>query len=164
MVAAASRPGDLSVAAAWTVFALTVAGFMAGAAISDRTMLRDVSEMKAPDALRERARQILAQAGLRERPGDSDLFVVYGPAFVYRQSRSALQPFNARGTLQTFDPPLDVVRGTITRNSGMATVQLYPDGRLLRFLIVPPAMEKGTAADPNWDPFLIAAGYDPRRV
>lgn len=162
MVAAASRAGDLTALVAWSMCALAVAGLIATAALSGRTLLHDASDMKAPEILRERARQILADAGLKERPRDSDLFVEAGPTIVYRQSRWAMRPLNPSGTLRIFDPPLDVAKGGNARNPMMANVELDSAGRLLRFFIVPPTMEKGVAADPDWTPFLIAAGYDPR--
>ena len=158
MVAAAAKTGELPALIAWLAFAVAAAGFVFTAIVSQRTVLSSVSDMKAPDVLQERARQILAMAGLNERPADSDLFVSIEPldggvAAVYRQSRGVMRPLNANGTLRRSDPPLD---------PGMARVELDASGRLLRFAIAPPVVEKrATPGEPGWDPFIAAAGYEP---
>ena len=161
MVAAAAKTGDLPAPMAWLMFAIAVAGFLLTAAVSQRTLLSGVVDMKAPEVLQERARQILADAGLKDRPGDSDLFVGLEPfadriTAVYRQSHWAMRPLNPNGTLRRADPPLD---------QGMARVEIDGDGRLLRLAIVPPTIEKPKAhSEPDWEPFILAAGYDPRSV
>ena len=163
MVAAAAKTGDLSALLAWSMLAIAVAGIGLSAIVSERTLLHDVAGMKAPDVLQEHARQILADAGSKDRPRDSDLFVEAGPTIVYRQSRWTMRSFNANGTLRIFDPPLDVAKGGNARNQGMANVELDAGGQLLRFFVVPPTMEKrGSPIEPDWTPFLTAAGFDPR--
>src|SRR5438132_2142556 len=59
MVAAAAKTGDLPASIAWTMFAIAVAGFAATAIVSERTLLHEVSNMKAPEVLQERSRQLL---------------------------------------------------------------------------------------------------------
>lgn len=161
MVAAAAKTGDLPAVNAWMMFTIAVAGLFASAVLSQRTLLAHVSDMKAPDVLRERAREILNLAGLKDRPADSDLFVHLEPftgnvTAVYRQARWPMRPRNPNGTLLTFDPPLD---------RGMANVHLDGDGRLRRFIIAPILIEKsGVTGAPVWEPFLSAAGYDSRSL
>ncbi|HVT44500.1 MAG TPA: serine/threonine-protein kinase [Thermoanaerobaculia bacterium] len=161
MVAAAAKTGDLPAHIAWVMFSIAVAGLIATAVISPRTLLNRVADMKAPDVLRERARDVLFRAGLTERPADSDLFVALEPftgrlTAVYRQARWPMRPRNPDGRLLAFDPPLD---------QGMANVHLDGDGRLRRFIIAPPVIDKsGAAPAPAWEPFISAAGYDPRSL
>jgi len=150
MVAAASRSGDLRPALAWTLLAVSIAGLIAGAAIADRQRVR----VQAPEVLRERARETLANAGLRGRPADSDLFIEQkgdGLIAVYRQSKSAMRVRYADGVLRSDDPPL---------RDGMANVRLDASGALLAFTIVPPEADDGANVEPRWDPFFIAAGFD----
>jgi serine/threonine-protein kinase len=155
MVAAATKSGELSAPLAWALFAVSVAGFVGSALVSPRTLLHEVTEMKAPEVLQERARQVLADAGVTARPADSELFIAEAyPRLtaVYRYSRRAMRARNPNGTLQRFDPPL---------GQAMANVEVDADGRLQRFLIVPPNVDTATAhAGVNWEPFLRAAGYD----
>jgi serine/threonine-protein kinase len=161
MVAAAARIGDLRAPAAWLLLAVAVIGFLAAATLSERTLLNRLAGMKSPDVLEERARQILAQAGVKDRPGDADLFVREEPLTgqliaVYRQSLKGMFPRNPEGTLLTFDPTLD---------QGMANVELDTGGRLRSLLITPPVVERRKErSEPEWEPFLSAAGYDPRTL
>jgi hypothetical protein len=74
MVAAAAKSGELRAVFAWLMFSVAVAGFAMTAILAPRTVLLSVADMKSPDVLQERARQILSDAGLKDRPGDSDLF------------------------------------------------------------------------------------------
>jgi len=104
--------------------------------------------------LRERARETLANAGLRGRPADSDLFIEQkrdGLIAVYRQSKSAMRVRYADGVLKSDDPPL---------REGMANVRLDASGALLAFTIVPSEADDGAIVEPKWDPFLNAAGFD----
>jgi hypothetical protein len=157
MVAAASKTGDLPAPVAWLMLLLAVAGFAASAILGGRTLLYRVSEVKAPEVLRERAREILAGAGLPDRPADSDLFVAKEDRLVvvYRQSRSPMHPRNGDGQLLRDDPPL---------GQGMANVELDGDGRLVRLAIVPPAVDRGAPVAADWQPLLEAAGYDVRAL
>ena len=161
MVAAAAKTGDLPAMTAWAMLAIAVMGLFSTAALSKRTLLHRAGEMKAPEVLRERAREIITAAGIGDRPADSDLFVHMEPfagslTAVYRQSRLPMRAVNPMGRLRAFDPPLD---------RGMANVHLDGGGRLLRLIIAPPIIDQaapGTA--PSWEPFLTAAGYDPRTL
>jgi len=151
MVAAASKSGEISPAVAWTLLAVTIAGFIANAAFGDRNRVR----IKAPEVLQERAREILANAGAGARR-DSDLLLepqAGSMVAIYRQSGSAMRPFNANGVLRVNDPPLE---------PGMSSVSLDANGALLAFTIVPPAVDRSTARGvPQWERFIRDAGYDP---
>lgn len=157
MVAAASKSGDLAAPVAWLMLFLAVAGFAASAILGGRTLLYRVSEVKAPEVLQERAREILAEAGVSGRPVDSDLFVAKEAdrlVVIYRQSRSPMRPRNGDGKLMRDDPPL---------GQGMANVELDGGGRLVRFTIAPPSVDT-TRGEVNWLPFIGAAGYDVRAL
>src|SRR5438270_3730908 len=161
MVAAAAKSGELSPYLAWIFLAFAIAGIMIGSKIGEQTLLYRLSEVKAPEVLEERAHQILAAAKLTERPADSDIAIHREPrptrlVALYRQSRSAMRPYNADGTLEADDPPL---------SSGMANVTLDGAGDLIRFTIVPPVVENPPAhSDVNWEPFISAAGYESRTL
>ena len=168
MVAAAAKSGDLPATAAWPVFLVAIAGIVGAGVVSQRTLLRSAGDMKPPEVLREKARDVLALAGVREKPADSDIFVKTEATeerlvAVYRQSPRSMRPFNANGTLLTYDPPLDASRGA--RIPGMANVEMDGSGRLLRMIVVPPSFEpppQPSAID--WTAFLAAAGYDVRNL
>lgn len=157
MVAAASKTGTLAPRVAWTLFACAIAGVLMSASLSSRTTLNRAADMKSPDVLQERAREILATAGVKGRPVDSDLFVHLEPftgslSAVYRQSSSPMRPRNGNGEMFAFDPPLD---------AGLANVHLDGSGQLRRFIVAPPVIDKPRmTASIDWAPFLLAAGYD----
>lgn len=158
MVAAAAKTGDLHALTAWVLLGLALCGLFTSASLSRRTVLARVSDLKAPDVLSERAREILALAGVKERAADRGLIIHLEPltgrlSAVYRQSSLPMRPRNPNGTLKTFDPPMD---------RGMANVHLAADGRLSRLMIAPPVIDRTAAAsEVSWAPFLAAAGYDP---
>jgi len=75
--------------------------------------------------------------------------------YVFRQSPHVLTPANPVSRVDAFDPPNEV--------SGMVTVVLDSNARLLGFLAVPPQVEPSpsTTADPDWSPMLAASGLGP---
>ncbi len=75
--------------------------------------------------------------------------------FVFRQSPQALAPSSPTLRVSVFDPPQEV--------SGMVTVVLDSNGRLLVLGAVPPQVEQVSAAlpDPNWGEMLAETGVDP---
>jgi serine/threonine-protein kinase len=139
---------------------------------------------KSPDALEEGAREIARSLGYASLPADrsrgwsrDDDFIRYraqnlpSPArvktlesarpgstrFFYRQSP---RPMFSHDQLwiQRDDPPLDV--------SGMLSVELDREGRLTRFLAVPPQVVEATAPAapaPDWPALFAAAGLDSAR-
>ena len=136
---------------------------------------------KPPDALAERAREIVKRLGWTDPPVDSASWFFrdypylkslatsgkvgwaldlrsgwWKPAaFEYRQSSRPLLPANAEGTVTSSDPPLNV--------TGMVSVVLDPEGRLRSFLAVPPqAASKvpGAPATPDWSALFSDAALD----
>ena len=156
--------------------------------LSAQTMLyRRVPLEKPPEALAERARDILQSVGYSEPPVDTAMGFYEGNEFLryiaehdksktrwdnletgafvfwYRGSPRPLAAGNIfsdapiLGSVWTDDPPLDV--------SGMTLVRLNPLGRLTQFIAVPPQVEKpaGAASSPDWAPLFSAAGLDPSK-
>ena len=144
-------------------------------------LYRQVTLTKPPEALVERAQQVIASMGYRESAVDSaywfvttqaygelamDRSALYepfsrasGPSernglfFVYRQSPQFLMPENTLGVVLYREPPADV--------PGMADVTLDPSGRLVRFTAVPGAFRRTpTPREPDWSAAFSAAGLD----
>jgi serine/threonine-protein kinase len=191
MVAAAGTVGDLGPGKAWACLLATIAGllliaFFAGTS----TLIGRVNPDKSPDVLTEKAKDILATLGYRERPRDSNSgfildedYLAYvadhdpsprrwdhiaearpGPIkFIYRQSPRPLV------AVQTLLRPLGPSEaGRITRDDppattpGMVDVTLDRQGRLLGLRAVPLASDTANAGSvPDWNPLLTAAGLDP---
>ena len=184
MVAEAGAKTATPPAVAWgalAVFVMALLGFMA---LTSRTSLLGMVPLdKPPEALAERAREILALAGHNEKPSDS-LFMFEpnhdylqkvldgenagsarwdalrkappaGVLFWYRESPQPLEKFMgaAVGTW-LIDPP--------NSKPGMAQVGLDPDGRLVSLLVVPGehASASPDAPQPDWEPLLRATGVD----
>jgi serine/threonine-protein kinase len=185
MVAAAGETEGLRPAIAWLCLAGIVLGVAASILMSGQAKLyRRVPLEKPPEALAERAKEVLRSAGYAETPVDSaagfyeynDFLryvsehdpsktrwdnMEYGP-FVFWY-RSSPRPMGARffatdaptgGALWTDDPPLDV--------SGMTLVRLTPRGHLVQMVVVPAQVEAapGAALPPDWGQLFVAAGLD----
>jgi serine/threonine-protein kinase len=148
-------------------------------------LYRRVPLDKPPEALAERARNILESVGYSEPPVDTAMGFYGGREFLryiadHDQSktrwdnletgafvfwyRGSPRPLAARyfhsaapmlGFVWMDDPPLDL--------SGMTLVKLSPLGRLTQFIAIPPQVEKPAvpASSPDWAPLLSAAGIDP---
>ena len=164
MVAAAAKVGDLAVPLAWALLGCVVIG-LAGAGLLARStaVYRHVPFEKPPDALADRARQIVKAAGHLDvaedwsgwlgSSGASNLYCGRAPVcFVFRQSPNLLEPRS--GEVERNDPPFEV--------PGMITVVLTTEGRLTRFSAVPPSFDDSPdSAPPDWSLFLSAAAFDP---
>jgi hypothetical protein len=188
MVAASGEAEGLRPAAAWVCLAGVLLGIFAAVLLSAQTKLyRRVPLEKPPEALAERARQILQSVGYSEPAVDTALGFYQGDeylryireheksktrwdnletgAFVfwYRSSPRPLgsitffSPAPGPGAVWTDDPPLDV--------SGMTLLRLNPRGRLTQFVVVPPQVEHAAdaAPPPDWAPLFSAAGLDPSK-
>jgi protein kinase-like protein len=181
MVAAAGTVGDLSVGRAWASLAATLIGLLlVPLAAKQFLLLRRLPLPKPPEVLAERAREVAGRFGYRQVPfdtaigfavDDEQLAHVAGDpsplrwealasrrpsalSFMYRQSPRSLVAGNEERRVLRRDPPLDV--------PGMLEVSLDPDGRLLGFAAVPPAVgEQGRAGrEPDWTAAFAEAGLD----
>jgi hypothetical protein len=188
MVAASGESEGLRPLVAWVVLAGVIVSVLAAILLSAPTMLyRRVPLDKPPEALAERAREILHTLGYAEPPVDTAIGFYEGKNFLHYIAehdrsktrwdhletgpfvfwyRGSPQPLAARaflsdapmpGAVWTDDPPLEV--------SGMTLVQLNPLGRLTRLIAVPPQVEKSAGAAPplDWAPLFSAAGLDRSR-
>jgi len=188
MVAASGETEGLRPAVAWALLAGVVVSVIAVILLSAQAKLyRRVPLEKPPEALAERARDILQSFGYSEPPVDTAMGFYEGKeflryiaghdksktrwdhletgAFVFWY-RGSPRPLAARyffsdapilGAVWTDDPPLEV--------SGMTLVRLNPLGRLTQLMAVPPQLEEsaGAAPAPDWAPLFSAAGLDPSR-
>src|ERR671912_514736 len=161
MVAAAGKTTGRSRTPAISLLAIVVIAVITIAALSARNQLAGrVTFEKSADVLEERARDILIAAGYPPRGADNARGVTMtgeyaawlaghdkspgrwdtlpnAPApllrFWYRTSPRELLPSTPSWTPLTNDPPLAV--------SGMATVVVDQQGRLLEFITMPPQLE-----------------------
>ena len=188
MVAEAGDRAAVSPAVSWSALAVFVAAVGAFVALSSRTSLLGMAPLeKPPEALKERAREILAQAGHDGKPADS-LFAFEanrgyleevrrragsgarrwdvlrdtppsGILFWYRQGPAPLVPLNGAVIGYWLGDPPDAT-------PGMARVGLDADGRLISLLVVPDERTPpGPAApEPDWGPLLRATGVDPASI
>ena len=170
MVAAAGKVGDLQPAVAWSALALVIAGVLLAAFLMAKTF-RSASPEKPPEALADRAAEIISRAGYPERAADSASWFLWdqsrvrpptqgtpGPpavAFWYRQSPTSMVAMNSSGAVEESDPPETL--------PGMVAVHLDSRGRLLQFRAVPPAFEEAKTAwpEPDWSALFTEAGLDP---
>jgi serine/threonine-protein kinase len=185
MVAAAGETEGLRPLVAWLCLAGIVLGVAASVLMSGQAKLyRRVPLEKPPEALAERAKEILKSAGYSDAPVDSAVGfyeyndflryvsehdqsktrwdnMEYGPMIFWY--RSSPRPMGARffatdaptdGALWTDDPPLDV--------SGMTLVRLTPRGHLVHLVVVPTQVEEapGAALPADWGQLFAAAGLD----
>jgi hypothetical protein len=181
MVAAAGRVGDLTPRTAWTLLTLL---FLALAAA---TMLHRVSALegyigrpKSPEALADRARDLVERIAGTPEPAGSDYNFVRNDAqlrylaregggrawetlrerrpsplaFNYRESPLPMAPVSAWGMISLDDPPHVV--------PGMARVQLDSDGRLISFSRIPPqhSTRPVPGAPYDWSAALSETGID----
>ncbi len=182
LVAAAGEEGALSLAKAWGLLgsvALLVAAIFALAPFSSDLGRAPIE--KSPDALADRAREIIQRAGYTERPADyatlfkrnydylmfrasrepsrqfyPDLGASPGSySFLYRQSPAEMIPNNVNTAVASNSPAFDV--------PGMVRVWLDSSGRLLEFEARPPGVSEPPASTPpipDWTSFFAHAGLD----
>ena len=161
MVAAAATSGNLRAVAVWPLFAFILAAIAASAFLSTFTTLYRATDSKSPEVLKQRSLDVLAQAGVTATPADWDLDVFRDDEMeriisVYRYARTPMRPRNAEARLTMDDPPLD---------QGMANVTMDASGKLLRLVVAPPKVDEvPPEGTPRWEPFVLAAGFDPRSL
>jgi serine/threonine-protein kinase len=188
MVAASGESEGLHPLVAWLVLAGVVASVTAVILLGAQTKLfRRVPLEKPPEALAERARDILQSAGYSEPPADTamgfyegDEFLSYitahdksktrwdnleTGAFVFWY-RGSPRPLAAHFSFLFTDAPMLGAVWTYDpalQQSGMTLVKLNPLGRLTQFVAVPPQVEKpadAASSPPDWAPLFSAAGLD----
>jgi serine/threonine-protein kinase len=187
MIAAAGEEGALSPAKAWTLFGATLVLVAASLGLSRFTMDQGLAPFpKSPDALQDRARELIQSFGYADEPVDTaswwerrNAYLAYRAAhepstqwwsslagsdlhpwaFWHRQSPRLLTPENPHGDppIRLNDPPMEV--------SGMVSVAMDARGNLLRLRAVPPQTESpvASASPPDWKPLFAAAGLDDAR-
>jgi len=182
MVAAAGETGALRPAIGLSLLAIIIAGLLATAALSDRTlMIARIPFDKSVDALEDRAQDIAMKLGYVEKPADTAHGFLVLPdyiAYVLRTDRSAsrwdslsngfvpsvrfwfrtsprpLETFGSEWLPSFGDPPMTV--------SNMLSLVLDSQGRLTQLTTVPPQVDEAheTAPETNWRQLFEAAGLD----
>jgi len=185
MVAAAGDIEGISVRTAGICLGVVLAGLIAVAVLGSKTnILQKTSFDKPPAALEQKARDLLQSFGYTEPPADrvhgfsyDTDFQQYGerlkdPAvyrallskgrpplirFWYRQSPQYLETTTPNNAVSLDDPP--------PIRSGMVTLILDPQGRLIELAAVPPQVEKApsTSRASDWAGLFTAAGLDMAR-
>lgn len=185
MVAASEDTGALSVRGAVGCIAVVIVGLIALLAMSAQSsFLRRTPFPFSHEVLAQKARELAGRLGYSDRPVDSTSGFYYridylgwaqpslkaeefrelirrgqpSPIyFVYRQSPQYLEPRDPVGRPTDNDPPLNL--------PGALRVELDPEGRLTRFLAVPPQQDSGEASSPavDWGRTFEAAGLDRSR-
>jgi hypothetical protein len=185
MIAAAGETSAFRPAVGLSLFAAVIAGLLAIAVLSDQILLTArIPLVKSVDALEDRAREIIASLGFKDKPadtargilnlGDYLVYVLrndrsatrwnglsnpYFPTlrFWYRTSPRNLEP-NAPAWRPGFDdPPMNI--------TSMQLVVTDIAGHLTQFTRVPPQREDVREPDTpaptmNWRLFFDAAGLD----
>ena len=190
MVAASGETEGLRPAVAWAVLAGVLVSITAAILLSAQTKLyRRVPLEKPPEALAERARDILQSVGYSEPPVDTAMGFYEGNdflryvaehdkaktrwdnletgAFVFWYRGSPL-PLPAMFSFFFSNAP---ILGAVWTDdpplvvSGQTLVKLNPRGHLTQLVAIPPQVEKpaGVAPSPDWAPLFSAAGLDPSK-
>ncbi|HZM95002.1 MAG TPA: serine/threonine-protein kinase [Vicinamibacterales bacterium] len=186
LVAAMGTNEGLTSSIAWGLVAILMAGSVLAITIGDQSLLwRRGALQRSPDALAEKARDILMGLGYPDAPlyrasgFETDVeYLRYirtrdlsrarwnesTPGFLRFWYRDSPQPLESWQFVMRYgnfsrvdptDPPLDV--------AGMTRVKLDPTGRLVDLVVVPSAVKEisGAASSPDWIALLTAGGYDP---
>jgi len=190
MVAAAGDEGALRPRTAWFFLSGTLVALCAIVALAPYGSDANLAPIeKTPEELEARAKDIVRDFGYSGSPADTaswfsrdEDYLRYralhelstqwyrslvgsefgAMRFWYRQSprplvRLASNFFSADYGVKENDPPLEV--------SGMATVNLNAQGKLLGFRAVPPQIDESMASPskPGWGLLFQSAGFDERR-
>ncbi len=164
-VAAAGESVTMSMAVSVGLLAVVLAGIAFSAFIARYSSLLDaVRGGKPPEALAERAREVITRFGYDENAADSAWWLQPNRAelaqlgrgspesmhFVYRQSPRPMIPRNLFSITESDDPPANT--------PGEIRVVLDSRGRLREFLAVPLGGDTGEAKPPDWHGMLAEAG------
>jgi serine/threonine-protein kinase len=185
LVAAMGSNEGLTTPIAWGLVAMLLAGSAIAVVMGNQSILwRGDALQRSPEALAERARDILTAVGYPDHPRHtasgfaSDLeylrymrtrdrsrarWIESTPSFFrfwYRESPQPLESwqfvlrYGNFTRVDPIDPPMDV--------AGMTRVTLDPTGRLINLVVVPAPIEAavGGPSSPDWPSLLAAGGYD----
>jgi predicted Ser/Thr protein kinase len=185
MVAAAGDTEGISVRTAGICLGVVLAGLVAVAVLGSKTnILQKTPFDKPPAALEQKARDLLQSFGYTEAPVDRVHGFSYDTEFqqyreeqkdpaVYRallsKGRPALIRFWYRQSRQylEFPPQQNVVSVDLPPpvHSGMITLILDPQGRLIELAAIPPQVEETPPLSraPDWAALFTAASLDMSR-
>src|SRR5215467_4610294 len=187
MVAAAGSSEGIKPWLGLTLVGTVLLGLIALMMLADRYRVQNLTPLeKSSDVLLARSQEIIQQLGLKETPADaahgfftdSDYLNYIQEhdktqtrwqrlasdrpttlIFWYRQSPREMQSYNffnsvGSGVIGPWEPPSDV--------TGMISVFLDTQGRLLLFKRIPPERDQpsGSSPPPDWSPLFSAAGLD----
>ncbi len=190
MVAAAGSTEGIKPWLGLTLVGTVLLGLVALMMLADRYRVQNLTPLdKSSDVLLARSREIIQQLGFSEAPADSahgfftdSDYLNYiqehdksqarwqrlgsnRPTtiiFWYRQSPREIQSDNffnsiGSGVITAWEPPSDV--------TGMISVFLDTQGRLLLFKRIPPERDPPgvPSPSPDWSPLFSAAGLDPSK-
>jgi hypothetical protein len=191
MVAAAGGEDRLSPAVARGLVAAVLAVMLVHATLASRVNILPVAgSEKSGEVLRARAREILVELGMPERPADwagtlapDQSFLAWvaendtssqrwrhgisrdALSYMYRESPLPLVPDNFIGG--PFPSPVVTELDPPPVRTGMKEVVLDPEGRLKELHVVTPQVEKESSPVallpmPDWGPLFRAAALDPK--
>ena len=160
VVAAASKNGALRPSIAWSLLIAVVAGSVAVAAWAEVLNIAPAVVPKPPEALAQRAKDLLRRTGQPAAEIDSEFWFAAGTdstapstiRFLYRESPRYLIPANLFHIVTETDPPADV--------EGNATVTLDPSGKLIRLARIADRRIAPDGAAPDWTTFFVEAGLN----
>lgn len=167
VVAAAGESVSLPLAASSALLVAILLGIGAAAFLARYSnVLTAIRGGKVPEALAERAQQVIARAGYSgENVADSASWLEgnyenlakllrrspEAIRFVYRRSPQLMIPRNLNSEVESTDPPGDI--------PGMIRVVLDARGLLREFNAVPVAGNTQSSAGPDWSALLLEAGF-----
>jgi serine/threonine-protein kinase len=162
VVAAASKTGALRPSIAWSLLIAVVAGSVGVAAWAEVLNIAPAVVPKPPEALAERAKDLLRRTGQSAAEIDNEFWFATGTdstspsatRFLYRESPRYLIPANLFHIVTETDPPADV--------DGNATVMLDTSGKLIRLARISDRRITPDGAAPDWTTFFVEAGLNER--
>ncbi len=181
VAAAGQAQGRVSARAVWAMAAVVLLALLLSPALSARSRLPQIVPFqKAPEALEDRARELLVKLGYESEPVSRsaqfgvdveylwylkdhdtsptrwDVLALGQPSVIsycYRESPRPLVAWSFGGRVSLTDPPLTV--------SDMRNVYLDMRGRLSELYVVPQQVDDGGPSPaPRWDLLFEAAGFD----